>query len=494
MGYLCLWESTLENLSFLLFNVAMVQVGGRGAEIAKQKLGNISTRSHVANLLHGRIIQFHIMRAKTYKEQTCSIYSRAGLTEWYEKIPFVLALNVIQRVATCSIGDGTLFPQFATAASREDATNASTNRRKKSEVAGLWSTTFSRVYRLYEANREYFEENNESLSSQLSSYHAKKRTAQDLANLGAPGLSIIFRIGWAARTVHSLFDYVTGSQEMDAMAARKLSGWTTNDGGHSPDPADAIRGSENQEEQHGTMDKLTSILFEASGLPRAVNSILMGSLLKYWPVFIKALQSEPSGKFQGEQGIGRHPLVRFVYHALRQVGTNPSQLDEWSQGVQKAFISKNYLGLPATTLAELPDESLLDTRCLREHLVGITRTTAMTMQKCDSILNHISKLTEKMENLSLPTNEEENMEDSTAENEENVHWMSYQAWLSMHGTGAQRISPENLFVAWHYYELEIGYNEDLKSRRERKEKGASPFKQKFYRHKQAISFMLRADS
>ena len=490
MGHLCVWECTPENLSFLLFNVSMVQVGGRGAEIAKQKLCNISTRSHVANLLHGRILQFHIMRAKTYKEQTCSIYSRASLMEWYEDFPFVLALNVIQRVATCTVDDGSLFPQFAHAASREDrATSLGGNRRKKSEVAGLWSSIFSRVYRLYENNREYFQDNNESLSSHLSSYHAKKRTAQDLANLGAPGLSIIFRIGWEARTVHSLFDYVTGSQEMDAMAARKLSGWTTNDGGHSPEPSDATLGTENQVDQNTAMDRLVEKLFASSGLSRGVINILMGSLLKYWPDFIRAVQSEPSGVFQEENGINQHPLIGYVYHELRQADIDLDQWNAWSLRVRQSFVSKNYLGMPATTLAELPDESLLDTRCMREHLCGLTRTTAMTMQKCDGILDQVAKLADTIRNMPLGSQEAPDNNNGGRDVNITQHWMSYQAWLNMHGPRTQ-ISPETLFVAWHFHHLEKGYSEDLKARKARNEKGSNPLKQKFCRHKHAVAFML----
>ncbi len=61
-----------------------------------------------------------------------------------------------------------------------------------------------------------------------------------MANLGVPGMAIIFRIGWEVRNIHTIFDYIQNSIEMGMEAARQLSGWGPSrgpgfhEGGHSP--------------------------------------------------------------------------------------------------------------------------------------------------------------------------------------------------------------------------------------------------------------------
>ena len=189
MGHLCLWDKTIGSMTFLLLNITMVQVGGRGAEVAKLTFQNISTRSFKADMSTGPLLTLDIVRAKTYKEQCCDMFTYADVDTWWEDFAFVLGITLVIRSATGQLGNQSLFPKFSAAAEKEDAKG-----NKASEVASLWTAVFKKIYVLYETFNKCFEDG--SLSQNMHSYHAKKRTAQSLADSGASGMAIIFRIGW----------------------------------------------------------------------------------------------------------------------------------------------------------------------------------------------------------------------------------------------------------------------------------------------------------
>ena len=82
-----------------------------------------------------------------------------------------------------------LFPGFLEAADKESA--AAGEKKKISVVAGL-CFFFLKVYELYETYKGHFETTHEKLQANLHSHSNKKRTAQDLVDMGTPGMSIIF--------------------------------------------------------------------------------------------------------------------------------------------------------------------------------------------------------------------------------------------------------------------------------------------------------------
>jgi len=46
-----------------------------------------------------------------------------------------------------------------------------------------------------------------------------------MAELGACPISIIYRVGWECRSIHSLFDYVHETKPLQKSAGKILSGW-----------------------------------------------------------------------------------------------------------------------------------------------------------------------------------------------------------------------------------------------------------------------------
>ena len=180
------------------------------------------------------------------------------------------------------------------------------------------------------------------------------------------------------RTVHSLFSYVFGSQELDTDAAMKISGWsqtkgTMAQGGHAPSAIHAI--SKNQTEAQKDFDvlrinALIVLLFGECGFHQKMNYLLLGSLMKYWSAFVASIAMEPNGKFdKPEEHIFVKVLETKLFHDSVRVTWKEWEL--WCKNVKEDFVKRNFMALPANVMSELPEGTQIDLRTLREHFENL---------------------------------------------------------------------------------------------------------------------------
>ena len=119
----------------------------------------------------------------------------------------------------CDCDQEYLFPDFARKALLENK-----NKKKDSKVSCLWSDLFKLIYSLaldYETNYSTSFE----LNPNLSSHCGKKRSNYIMGESDLGPIAQIFRAGWEMRNVHTLFDYITGTENSDKRAGKVISGW-----------------------------------------------------------------------------------------------------------------------------------------------------------------------------------------------------------------------------------------------------------------------------
>ena len=105
------------------------------------------------------------------------------------------------------------------------------------------------------------------------------------------GLAQIFRTGWEVRGIHSIFDYVVGTQNMIHTAGKTLANWHSqmgpnNIGGGMPPCARDIMHSP------GLFDAFVDHLFcndFDTHVKQPLRELLVCSLLRHWDDFIKVL-------------------------------------------------------------------------------------------------------------------------------------------------------------------------------------------------------------
>lgn len=130
----------------------------------------------------------------------------------------------------------------------------------------------------------------------LKSHHGKNRSNQKLAeNPLTAGIPQVFHSGWEVRSVHTLFEYVVGSESMTRQTGKVLSNWSSSVemgivGGEPPNIYD-IRGEENLKMARVVCGYLFKDDYDSRWSP-AIREVLFASVLRFYLDFKLKLPRE----------------------------------------------------------------------------------------------------------------------------------------------------------------------------------------------------------
>ncbi len=329
-------------------------------------------------------------------------------------------------------------------------------------------------------------------------------------------MAIIFRVGWIVRSVHSLFDYVQGSPEMDNEAGRQLSGWRgmRGDGGITPTaPEDVVEnggmvyhqqgdsnvtreaGNGTEETSNGTQPndietqqqvmqakirKMKGFCFAGLGLSTEVQSILLAAMMKYWGAVLISIDQNPN-----QEEVKDNPIVKVVQTHLRSSGISDDEWDDWCCNVRNNFIRKNWNALPSGLLRDVDENTMLDPRTVRDEFLsinrGLNRLTEDNLQKqnrdrhVDSRLSALESQVDRIEGhiirlmnfhqVPIEDNEVGGVVDSVAPMSPRPK-MDYHIWWNSQRRGSMKkivVAPTELFANWIFFNFEA-QNQKLNDR------------------------------
>lgn len=228
-----------------------------------------------------------------------------------------------------------LFPRFGLMALKERNDN-----KIDSKVSELWTSTYLQLVHMSESLKERAAGSSDDvtvLNAKLSSHHAKKGASVTLSNSRACGLPQIFRAGWEVRNVHSLFDYIHGTKQMDRESAKALANWSFElfgsiYGGYPPVLSDVTR-------ERGKVGEFVSVLFSgADGFNSSVLELLAASLLMRFDAVVHDIMSEPTGKYNDPND---HPFVQAVKRAKEMSHISDDVFDSWKLDTNNGFMTRN---------------------------------------------------------------------------------------------------------------------------------------------------------
>ena len=325
----CIWLGHPKLAEFYHLNNTMLHFGGRGSEVSlhrKDHLAPVAVRDQFARY---DVFQSLLKRQKNNKEHFLPIYPHAD--GFFEDFYFSLLYQILLSPNDSEF----VFPDFAL-----KSLHASKEGMNDSKVSALWSNEFRALLNHFSALESELE-----LNPQLSSHHAKKGVNQLMAgNSKVSGLPQIFRTGWEVKAVHSLFDYVLGTEKMMHETGKVVAGWSSTIGdvvvGGIPPTLSAIVDAENN-----SVERFVDALFirdiDNQWSPK-VRSMLVASLMRHWDVFIYWLREHPKKIYEN---ITNHPLVTTVYQALATAGVGVDTYMAWCDQIKTDFLSKNIAGL-----------------------------------------------------------------------------------------------------------------------------------------------------
>ena len=399
MALLCLWSGSFDFFLFLLFQCLLFQVGGRGTETATRDFRHISTRDYSADGRVSKILTIFIQRGKNLRFQNCTIFPQADITKWWKDFTFLLAIVVILSCHAQKSPSGSthLFPKFHTAATKDQQNQAGAKRKRSGHVSSLWTEIYKKLYALYENKKEDFE--GVSLNEKLGSHSTKKFTAQWLADHGNNPISTIFRVGWDLRSLHTLFDYIVGSQALDDEAAKVLSGWfkvshgSKNSGGLPPSINDALEGypEQSMEKEKKMILAFAGCLFQGCQLESDVQGLLIGALFKHWNSMLS--------DYKENDNLDQHLIVHTVNMALFHSKVEKKKFEEWCKNTEVYFRVKNIQGLSIRTLRELPPGVMIDARSFTGSLEKMEESMDYTVKEVTTLRHDFNGVCKRLENM-----------------------------------------------------------------------------------------------
>lgn len=358
-------EQNLASFAFMI--TAMYQLAGRITETSSLTMDHITMRRNPdwhEPRAQELVAHVQINRSKTYSDDTLSIFCHRS--DFLEDFYFKLAYSFSLRTEVHGEPNGVLFPQFY---SEGDGNISNSQKKARSTASSLWSRKFAIINNLPgdfqdDQIRQLLEMGYNKIkpSSALTSHGQKRFAVQELSEHAVLNpLSVIQRVGWQLKNMHTIFDYLTNSASNDRQTAYHLSGWSTPDftgrlfGGRPP-LLDAIEIAAKERDVPHT-DKVLS--FDAGLYPkhqfndvqRQLARIGTASILRYLPAFVNFLLAagvdQPAELYSGYPD---HPFISHLFFvaegALIPRGEVRSTLEAWSKIIRKDFYRRNLLAAP----------------------------------------------------------------------------------------------------------------------------------------------------
>ena len=192
----------------------------RSCEGAGQWKKDLATKKREDNNAQYDVLQFKLDRHKTGVLQHPIVYAHKDNIFW--DLYFALAVHLIIETTNSE----KLFSDFFAKLGKNDST------KMDSKVSALWTHYFQELKALLEKYPESAYEGVEvdlkglKNSKQTSYSHGRKKSANVLSDLfNLPFHVLIFRCGWAAKNIHSAFDYIFNLVSKDEACGHALAGW-----------------------------------------------------------------------------------------------------------------------------------------------------------------------------------------------------------------------------------------------------------------------------
>jgi hypothetical protein len=452
-------------IEFILFQCILYQIGARGIEVGLSNYSHLSSQISHSGGDHFPLLSIHIQRGKAGKAQLLPLYTQADNKKWYEDVAALMAMVLlfhnntsnpdrpVRELSTKTV-DCTkmyLFPTFAkkldkmacVLAASDDThplasfndsdsliskldecaldknavskkkTLASKKKQDKSttRVSTQWATIFNHISKIFNENTEYqavaINLNWGTVTPLLTSYNGRKRCAQEMAELGACPISIIYRVGWECRSIHSLFDYVHETKPLQKSAGKILSGWLPrnaidNDAGGVPPLAhhcySEVAERELQEIRRNKIQLLQQSLFGyftdgtcsgvvTKGISNEVASLLLGGLMKHWNEIVSSFLNV--GKTFDEFW-----LVKIMRQHWAIADIDEVEFSDMCAETLSVFTRKNIFALPSNALGKLADDISIDVRPLKHNFDQMTRAIKDTT---DCHIKKYNEMDERMQ-------------------------------------------------------------------------------------------------
>ena len=335
-----LFLATRKMGEFWNLNNTSVQLSGRGSEVSlnhRDLLTVVWIRYFTETF---KVIGPHFPRHKTGQYQTLPIFPHRDFWEedWYLSLTYHFIMMSQEEIE-----NGYLFPNFA-----RQALKTSKENQSESKVSSYWKECFQEVY-------EQLQAVGKDINKHLTSHCGKKGANQHLAEMESVSpLAQIFRSGWEVRNIHSLFDYVIGSDRLLQQAGKAVSNWTTKVGGVTvggfPPTLDCLSSDPDKDK----LDEFVSQLFKYDVKEKwrwDFRNLMTGSLLRHYEAVLRTIKTEPNQRF-GEDGSG-HPFIAEVKSRLADARVTTEMFTRWQLKVRKAFAEANFSALPVKCLQEL---------------------------------------------------------------------------------------------------------------------------------------------
>lgn len=427
-------------IEFIAFQSILVQVGGRGIETASLIIDSLCTQKSISDGDEFPLLSIIIGRGKGGKIQTLPIYTQAYVEKWYEDTTTLLTMNILCQQTrndnrplpdpTTRITHGDKFPLFPKfkrhitgkekPVSVDDANYDAMEQQLKQQykikqktpkgVSVLWKAIFSKILQWSEDHREQLEEYYTHFTEKLSSYNGRKRCVEDLANKGASIMAIIYRVGWEARSIHTVFDYIYATVPLQKVAGKIISGWLSQNqfegsdtGGVPPMAEDGYVREMDPDlysEKRKQINALKKSIFHgymkqkfggsvSLGFSTTIGSLLLGGFMKHYSEIKKSFSLKPEIMIQtlvAEREIDPNVesdnddmnldsdnskkiifwLEEYLTPHFAAADITPEDFEEMCHEVRMSFIHKNAMALPSSALHELRGKFAIDVRPLKK--------------------------------------------------------------------------------------------------------------------------------
>jgi len=389
----CIWLGTPEMAEFWHLSNQSFHCAGRGSEVSKIRTDGVLTQEKSELLYRYDVLVVELQRYKDGPWQTLPIYPhRDGLLEdFYFSLVHLIVVNGCNHEY--------VLPLFSKAALHTKKSGESDSR-----VSNRWTTIFKRV-------RDTFEILADEINEELGS-HSNRRGA-DQSMVETPGLSgyaPIFRSGLKANNVHTIMDYIFGSEGLLHSAGKALSKWTMKIGettiGGQPPTFDDI------ESDIDLLKKFTKVLFEDDTQNRwkpKVRELLAMTLLLRYDQFCDILEQHPFAKLVEvnehpdsssdnrfiASTVRDNPFVCRINQALEKLQVDDYMFSSWVAEAKQAFLNRNGPALPIPTFpmyGGTGESFQMDVRCFTDHfnsLASVAQANHMKLQQLQHTLNDV---------------------------------------------------------------------------------------------------------
>lgn len=275
--------------------------------------------------------------------------------------------------------DGLVFPKFGKMAMKERDEDID------SRVSQLWSRCFEQLVTLHESYDEIFDDHEDSggepviahINKNLTSHHGKKAANMVMADSSSAGLGQIFRTGWQVRTLHTVFDYVVGTEKMDRNATKNQNRWHFKGpdgeiyGGYPPEIGDISI-------EYGKVRPMMKLLFGGGhGFDPSVLELSFAACLRFYDKFVEDIMKESREKFVDP---AKHAYVAKVQRVMFLSNVSEETFGAWQKSVREGFVRRNRAALPINFDPSM-EQCLLDPRSFLSSYNALAIATASIHRK-----------------------------------------------------------------------------------------------------------------